>query len=214
MDVSNEELLKYAALHGMIDIELMQKHIEMQKRKELLLNHPYEIYQGGDGKWYTYLPCEEGGRKKVKRNTREDVEDKVIEFWREKEENPTVESIFCDWVEDKLRYGEIEKSTYDRYLCYFNKYFQPLANEHIKSIDEDDIEEFVRNAICEFDMTAKCFSNFRTLIYGIFKRAKKRKFVSFGITELMNDMEISKKWCIKQKIRCSCRKKREGWNFI
>ena len=207
--MSDAELLKYAIengmidtayvrdmieiAHGMIDAELMQKQIEMQRRKELLFNHPYDIYQGKDGKWYTYIPDDSDGRKKIKRSTKDDVEEKVIEYWRAKGENPTVESVFYEWMEDKLKYHEIEKVTYDRYCEYFRKYFLPIADRKIRTINEEDIEDFVKNAICEFEMTAKCFSNFRTLVYGIFKRARKKKYVAFSITELMTDMEISKR---------------------
>lgn len=193
ISMSDAELLKYAIENGMIDTAYVRDMIEMQKRKELLLNHPYDIYQGKDGKWYTYIPDDSGGRKKIKRSTKDDVEEKVIEYWRAKGENPTVESVFYEWMEDKLKYHEIERVTYDRYCEYFRKYFLPIADRKIRAINEDDIEDFVKNAICEFEMTAKCFSNFRTLVYGIFKRARKKKFVTFSITELIGNMEISKR---------------------
>ena len=53
--LSDLELLKYAVENGMINTALVQEKIEMQKREELLNKHPYKIYQGKDGKWYTYL---------------------------------------------------------------------------------------------------------------------------------------------------------------
>lgn len=187
------ELLKFAIENGMLDTALVQEKIEMQRRRDNLEKHPYKIWQGKDGKWYSYLPDEKCGRKKVKRISKESLEDSIVEFWREKEENPTVREIFTEWIEDKLRYEEIARGTYDRYLEYFDKYFVPIQDKHIKSINEELLEDFVKATICEFDMTAKCFSNFRTLVYGIFKRAKKRKFVQFSITETMKDMEISKR---------------------
>lgn len=193
ISMSDAELLKFAIENGMIDTALVQEKIEMQKREELLEKHPYKIWQGKDGKWYTYLPDDKCGRKKVKRTSRDSLEDSIVAFWKEKEENPIVREIFVEWVEDKLRYEEISKGTYDRYNEYFDKYFKPIEDKHIKSIDEELLEDFVKATICEFDMTAKCFSNFRTLVYGIFKRAKKRKFVQFSITETMKDMEISKR---------------------
>ena len=49
-------------------------------------------------------------------------------------------------------------------------------------------------------MTPKAFSNFRTLIYGIFKYAKRKRYVSFSITYIVKDMEISQK-AFKHKIR-------------
>ena len=60
--MSDAELLKYAVENGMIDTALVQEKIEMQKREELLNKHPYKIYQGKDGKWYTYLPDKKNGR--------------------------------------------------------------------------------------------------------------------------------------------------------
>ena len=55
----NEELLKCTIENGMIDLSYVQEQIEMNKRKVLLGRHPYIIvWQGNDGKWYTYLPDE------------------------------------------------------------------------------------------------------------------------------------------------------------
>lgn len=88
---------------------------------------------------------------------------------------------------------EISKATYDRYLIDFKKYFCNLQKKRICSIDECDIEEYVRDCIHEFGMTPKSFSNFRTLIYGIFKYAERKKYISFSITNTIKDMEISPK---------------------
>lgn len=34
----------------------------MNKREEYLIKHPYEIWEGKDGKWHTYLPDAKKGR--------------------------------------------------------------------------------------------------------------------------------------------------------
>ncbi len=193
ISMSDAELLKFAIENGMIDTAYVQDMIEMQKKNKMLENHPYQIWEGNDGKWHTYLPDEEKGRVPRKRNTRLEIENVIVDFWKKKQENPTVKEIFYDWLGDKLQFGEIGKSTYDRYIVDFEKYFVAIANIKIKNIDEDKLETFVKESIHDFEMTSKCFSNFRTLIYGIFKRAKKRKFISFSITETMKDMEISNK---------------------
>lgn len=62
----------------MIDLSYMQEQIEMKKREELLKKHPYKIYQGKDGKQYTYLHDEKKGRKMIKRNVQVDIEEQVI----------------------------------------------------------------------------------------------------------------------------------------
>lgn len=192
ISMSESELLKFAIENGMLDTALVQEKIEMQKRKEVLDKHPYKIYQGKDGNWYTYLP-QEDSRKKIKANSKQKVEDKVCSFWEEIENNPSVEEVFNYWISEKLSRNEISRATYDRYCIDFNKYFVEFKNKRIKEIDECLLEDFVKDSIHDFGMTAKCFSNFRTLIYGIFKYAKRKKYVPFSITYTIQDMEISSK---------------------
>ena len=72
--MSDAELLKYAIENGMIDTAYVRDMIEMQKRKEILEKHPYKIWEGKDGKWYTYLPDEENGRVLKKRKTEKDIQ--------------------------------------------------------------------------------------------------------------------------------------------
>lgn len=55
--------LQYLINHGIIDEACIHEQVEAMKRKELLELHPYEIYQGSDGNFYTYLPSD-GKRKK------------------------------------------------------------------------------------------------------------------------------------------------------
>lgn len=193
MGVDKNEILKFAFENGMIDLNTIQMQIEMKARKEYLEMHKYKIWKGSDGNWHTYLPDAKKGRVPKRRSTKSEIEEVVINYWKDLEENPTVEEMFYNWINDKLSYGEIGRSTYDRYIVDFNKYFVSIKNRKIKYIDEDDLEDFVKKSIHEYQMTSKCFSNFRTLIYGIFKRAKKRKCINFSVTELMKDMEVSRK---------------------
>lgn len=192
MEFTNE-LLKYIQKEGIIDLAYVQEQIEMQKKNKLLDKHPYKIWKGSDNKWHTYLPDEIKGRVPKRRNTKAEIEEIVINYWKEKQENPLVREIFAEWLDEKLAYGEISHSTYDRYLLDFNKYFKMIECEKITMIDEDFLETFIKRSIVEFNMTAKNFSSFRTLIYGIFKRAKKKKLVDFSISEAINDIEISRK---------------------
>lgn len=177
----------------MLDLDTIQKQIEMNKRKKYLEAHPFAIWKGNDNKWHTYLPDEDKGRIPRKRNTKKEIEDVIVEYWIEQERNPTIGEVFYDWLNDKLEFQEIGKSTYDRYITDFEKYFVSIKKRRIRTIEEEELERFVKGCIAEYNMTSKCFSNFRTLIYGVFKRAKKRKLVNFSITEVMKDMEVSRK---------------------
>ena len=130
--MEERELLQYALEHGMIDMSYVQEQMEMNKRKEFLRKHPYEIWEGKDGKWYTYLPDENKGRKLKKRKTQEDIETCVIEFWKSQSEEEiknkkakslTLKTIFPEWLRFKqahtnfLRYGRTLYEIYTIFNC-------------------------------------------------------------------------------------------------
>ena len=79
-DFENDEILKYAIEHDMIDMSYMQQQIEMNKRQELLEKHPYSIWEGKDGNWYTHLPDEKKGRILRKRKTQDAIENVVCDY--------------------------------------------------------------------------------------------------------------------------------------
>ncbi len=99
ISMSDTELLKYAIENGIIDTALVQEKIEMQKREEILKKHPYSIWKGKNGKWYTYLPNQEKSRGKAlkKRNTQKEIEDLIIEFWKSQETNAKI-YLFDDFI--------------------------------------------------------------------------------------------------------------------
>lgn len=192
----NEELLKYAVDNGMIDLSYVQEQIEMKKRKDLLKRHPYKIYQGKDGKWYTYLPCENRGRKMIKKSTKENIEDQVISYWKKEDENPTLKELFYAWMKRKLEYNDICQGTYDRYEKDFKRFFEKdsdFSARRIKDIKSKEIIPFLRKAIADYSLTSKAYSNLRTLVYGIFKYAKEEEYISWSISYIVGDMELSQR---------------------
>lgn len=57
--------LMYAIDRGMIDEERIQAQILMSKREELLRKHPYKMWEGKDGKWYTYILDDLTGKESI-----------------------------------------------------------------------------------------------------------------------------------------------------
>lgn len=194
LNYSNNDILQFALQNGMLDLAYMKKQMDMKCREEILAKHPYKIWQGEtDKKWYTYLPDEEKGRKTKKRMKYDDLIDDIISFYREKEENPTVKEIYEEWVLKKVVNHEISVSTKNRYDRTFKFCYTEFAKRNIKGIEEVDIEDFVLSTISNNELTAKEYANFRTILYGIFKRAKKKKFIKYNIKEVVDDIDISKK---------------------
>lgn len=188
----------------MLDLSSVQDSMEAMKREELLKKHQYKIWQGKDGKWYTYLPDEskKDGRRLIKRIDKAILEDIVVEYCR-KEERVYLKDIFEEWVSQKLEYGEIQKQTYDRYKTDFRRFFtnSDISKKDIRKITEDDLELFVRNAIKNLSLTNKSYSGLRLLLIGVFKYAKKRKYTEISITQFLGDLELAKKCFSKRTIK-------------
>lgn len=192
-NISANDILKFASDNGMIDLESIKGVLNMRQREYYLEKHPYKIWQGVDNNWRTYLPDKERGRILKKRSTKDGIEDLIIGYWKEMEENPTIKELYDRWIMSKVERGDISRATKDRYDRQFVVCFDKFGDRRIKSVTAIEIEDFMIQAITTKKLTQKAYSNFRTLVYGIFKRAKKEKLINYSITEIVSDMEVSRK---------------------
>ena len=187
IDLESNDKIDLSGLDAVLD------DMEDMARKMMIaeFEQQHQIWQGRNGNWYTYLP-EKGGRVLKKRKSRADLEKVIIDFMRMNTKSPTVADIFQEWIDRRLNLNEISKASYDRYQIDFRRFFKKFGKREIQKVTEMEIEDFLLQSIADFSLTAKSFSNLRILVYGIFKRAKKKGLVSFSITEVVNDLEISR----------------------
>ena len=192
--MTENEMLKYALENGIINIDTIQTKIEMNERLKFLEKHEAKIWQSTDGKWYTYLPDVKNERRLIKRNSEKALKDAIIDFYKETEEEPTIEVLFHQWINEKLEYGEIQKQTYDRYIVDFHKFFEEtgFAEKKIRYIDDITLEHFCKSQIRDKELTSKGWANLRLLIRAIFKFARKRGYTKMDIVNFMSYLELSK----------------------
>lgn len=189
-----DELLRYAVSNGIINVSDVAEQIKLNERKKYLEQHKYSIWQAKNGGWYTKVYDEIKDKKVlVKRTNQRDLEDFIIQHYKRLENEPTIQKIFEEWVEQKIEYNEIGMGTAGRYKRDFNRYFElfDFKNRRISWVTEEDIEAFIRKTISSNNLTAKAYSNVKTLILGIFKYAKKKKWTSISITNVMGDLDLS-----------------------
>ena len=127
MELSDKELLQFAIDSGMIDANTIRKQIEMNERKKFIEMHEYEIWQGKNGLWYTYLPDDTKGRKLIKRKDLKSLEDAVIKFYKsekssEEKKNITIKEIFPMWVQFKQKHTN-STSYIKRITSDYNKFY-------------------------------------------------------------------------------------------
>lgn len=178
--------LQYAIDNGIIDLPNIQSIIDMTKRHELLEKHPYKIWQGSNGKWYTYLPDEIKGRVLKKKSTRKDIEDDIVKYWETNADSPTIEEIFHEWNDYRLELKKIAKSSHTRLEQVFKRHYTEFGKRKIKNVSEDEFIEFLERQIPEHQLSAKGFASLKAITKGILKRAKRRKLISYTFEDVFS----------------------------
>lgn len=194
-NLSEKEILSFALSNGIINLNTIQKQIEMNERKKYLEMHNSKIWQSTDGRWYTFVPDEtkEKGKRLVKRRTKDEINDFLVDFYKEYEEPQTLEKTFWEWINKKIKFGEITKQTADRYESDFYKYFNGHEDKNIRFVTEEFLEDFVIDNIKKHNMKSKAWSNLRTIIRGMFLFAKKKGYAKLDIVNFIAELDISRK---------------------
>lgn len=192
ISMSDAELLKFAIENGMLDTALVQEKIEMQKRKEILDKHPYTIWQGKDGKWRTYIPDENKGRKLVKRNTQESIEDYIINYWKSNSEEETqkriskeisLKKIFPDWLKYKQLHTDSTSYT-KKITADWKKFYasQPdFINMPLQKMTNLFLDEWAHGMIKKYDLTKKAYYNMTMILRQCLDYAVERGYIEENV---------------------------------
>lgn len=193
--LNDSELLTIAVENGIIDVSIIREQIEMNNRKKYLEMHSSKIWQSTDKKWYTFIPdrSKKNGRRLLKRKTKEEIENFLVDFYKEYAEPQTIEKTYNEWIAKKVKFGEISNQTCDRYNVDFRKYFHSCKDMEIQYVTVDFLDDFIVGNIKNYNMKAKAWSNLRTLIRGIFLFSKKRGYSNLDIIQYIQELDISKK---------------------
>lgn len=198
---TEKNLLKEAIAYGILDMSSIQEQLDMKKKEEIIAVHTqsHSIFRAKDGLWKTYVADETKGRKRVTAKTKEALENKIVQFYREKENDPTVLDLYNQWMIVRLRREEITLQTKQRYDNQAKQCFGEFGNRKIKSIQTYEIEDFILDTIHGCNLTQKGWSNLRTILRGTFREANRQNLVNFRINEVLEDVNISPKLFRKAK---------------
>ena len=188
------ELLQLALQEGIINVDVLSDQLSMKKRQKVIEEkHEHKIWQGENGKWYTYLPDCERGRVLKKKSTKEELEKLIYNYYEDLE--TTFGTVFDEWVHQKVDLGEIKKQTLDKYTTDFKKFFVKTGfyKKPIATLTECELEDFIKKTIHEQELTNKAYSGLRTLLIGILKHAKKKGYTDISPKIFFGDLELSRK---------------------
>lgn len=191
--MTNDDVLQIAVQSGILNMKEIAADVDEMKRKELLSLHTHEIWQNSKGMYLTYVYDENGNRKIRRRKTKEEIEQLLVEHYRSLEEEIHLKDVFEQWVDMKLRFGEIQRQSYDRYKTDFERFFpasENICRKKFRNINEKDLEEFIKRTIHDKKLTRKSYNGLAILINGIFKYGKHEGLTQLSITQFMGDLEL------------------------
>ena len=185
------DILQQAINRGIIDLTTIQQQVADMEREKIIKMHPHKIWQGTDGRWYTYLPDEAKGRVLKVRTTEKAIKNLVYDYWHETLTVYTVKDVFDEWNDRRLEIGKISAATHTRNRQVFKRHFTEFGDNDITTITATMWQDFLEEQIYIHNLKAKAFSNLKTVVRGMLKRAKKNGLIHFNITEMLDDMDVS-----------------------
>lgn len=191
--MTQDEKLKFIIENGMLDLQNIEEQIEMKNNKKYLEMHTYKKWVNNEGKWCTYLPdtSKPYNRALFRRKTEKEINDLIISYWKQHEENPTIEEVFKEWNDRRLERKQIKPSTHLVNTQTFNRFYKDIRRKRIGSLDDNDWEDFLCDCITEYELTAKAFSGLKGITKGFLKRAKKRKLIDMDVEHFFMELDVT-----------------------
>ena len=165
VNLTDLAILQDALLNGIINVEDVRRALTMKKEEYYLSLHKYEIYQGKDGKWYTYLPDsrQKQGRRKLKRTSEMAIRQAVIDFYKEQEKREqgkeiTLRELYPIWIEWKGAHTRATTSI-RRFNCDWKKFYIPypkLIDKPIVELTVNELDIWAHRLTKQYNMTKTC----------------------------------------------------------
>lgn len=215
---------------GIIIIGDVQEQLEVKKKKDILSNHTYQIWQGTNGYWYTWVPKPDSPEKRrlMKRKSKSILEDDIINYYTKDDEQDqttivTLESLYYEWLDYKKLHTNASSSI-RRIDCDWIKYYlsDPIINIPLVQMDKLMLDNWAHKKIKDNDMTKKQYYNMSIILRQSLMYAVDKKILT---TSPFKDVIINTKLFRKVKKRMTILKytlmmsntvlnKQHGKNFI
>lgn len=176
---NSEEILKYLVESGKINLNDAEEDMKKSQMDQILDQHPYSIYQGSNGKWYTTVTdvTKPDKRRKIVRTSLEDLKVAIYEFYtgvseHKKLDSITIEKLFPQWLDYKsLHTGA---STYiTRLKSDWRTFYEgtPIVKIPVRRLRKIDLDEWAHKLIKERELTQKAFVNIATIVNQVLEYA-------------------------------------------
>ncbi len=166
---------------------------QKMKREKYLQMHktPITKGQGKDTRWMTRLPdpTKSDGRRTIRKQTKEEVENAVIRYYMEQESeertakldrNITVSDCFQKWVEYSSQRPKIASETLRKYRNDYKRFIlnSDFGNMLVRRVDFVDIEEYLIEEVKTKNLKKKALGNLSGYLREMFKYAIRKRIIA------------------------------------
>jgi integrase len=175
-DSKAHNILKIIESGFTINLEDVRNKIEDMKSSMIIETHKKNfsnVWQGSNGRFYTYLPDEEkkGGRKLIAKTTEKAVEISILCYYRKLEQdlkanNITLKDFYSEWIEYKELHSG--KSSYmNKIHCDWKKYYleeNDMIQIPLKELTSLVLDEWAHKLIKKYRLTKTQYYNMTVIV--------------------------------------------------
>lgn len=163
--------------------DVLRQRKEILTKKEILKQHATfsNIWQGtgDDTRWKTYLPADnKRGRKLIACSQPEQLERKIIAYYKEIENNPNIFHIlYLEWL--NMKRLEVSEATIERIHTAYTKFYKdnPINDMSVKDITYLKLKEFLLSTIKKHNLNYKQYCNFSCVLRGVLGYAMDKEVI-------------------------------------
>lgn len=181
----------------------------IMQRQKFLRMHTAPITQGkgSDKRWTTRVSdkSKPDGRRVIRKATKEEVENEVIEFYMELERSAkqakistaiTLSALFPLWIEYASQRPSIASETLRKYRNDYKRFIADgnFGKMKVREIDYIDIEEFLITEIQRLNLKKKALGNLFGYLKSVFAYAMRQRLIQCNPCDLV-DLKNVRPYC-------------------
>ena len=163
--------------------------LEQMNKKSVIEKHPYkitEMIKHGETYYLTYVYDEtkNNKRRQITAKSKMDLENKIYKNYLDKQAR-TFENIYHEWYDTAYK-TKVKATAYARMGTDFIRFVETtdFAKKPLSHIDTFDVENFLHNAIIQHKLKLQGYKNLKSLLNGVFKYARKKKYITENPVDL------------------------------
>lgn len=193
---SAEEILSFRVENDILNMDGVENEMQKKRREQILESHQYKIYKGNDGRYRTYVPCDnKHGRKMIVKSSLDKLKDAIVESYIQTENDSrkkaaTLESLFEEWLQYKAKHVKAASVKHNRQD--WERYYvgEEIIHKPIHQLTKLDLDVFIHDSIREHQMDKHKFSNFICILRQELDYAVDMEIID---RNLLSDVRVNKK---------------------